>query len=511
MTSPPIPYSALPPGVDAQGTPRPPRKRGLADSEYAAVLAYGLAAVLVIGSAYLFTNRASTVPAGSAALALAILWLGLAPSFGYLLGKALDALPFLPILGANFALIYGLTVFSTDRTPGLLNARIVSPESLLLALTGLALLYAGFMLTKHLLPNLVKPLNLPTDFNHSWLRVMVWFLMAVHFAFLGIPALQQISAAAALQRPAGYVAFGLLYLLWKQRWLPLAQRLVLLCVCIPAELLWRFSTGALAQVVMFGLFFQIVIWYERRRIPWLLILGTVAFFVHLQPVKFEYRKYTYEHGRYAHLGLLGKAQLFVQLVGKYYSGGITSQSSAEGAAASRVAQIRVLSYVMSHSPEPIPYWKGKTYELLYASFIPRFLWPAKPMETVGQDFGHRYRLLADDDRITSINLPWMVEMYANFGTLAVLFGMPVVGMVLAFLTEKFGRSGMDYLNFIVGTTILFQASVDQENNLSLVFGSLLFTTVALSLYFHLGHWLSTPARAVRNEHPVRAFGRRVIG
>jgi hypothetical protein len=259
------------------------------------------------------------------------------------------------------------------------------------------------------------------------------------------------------------------------------------------------------------LFFQIVIWYERRRIPWLLIIGTAAFFIHLQPVKFEYRKYTYEYGRYAHLSLIGKAQLFAQLIGKYYSGGITTSSSAEGAAASRVAHIRTLSYVMSHTPEPVPYWNGKTYELLYASLIPRFLWPSKPTETLGQDFGHRYSLLAEDDRITSINLPWMVEMYANFGTLGVLFGMPIMGLAFAVLTEKFGRGGMDYLNFIVGTAILFQASVDQENNLSLVFGSLLFTTVALSLYFHLGHWLSTPARMVRHQVSVRPLDRRAIG
>jgi hypothetical protein len=493
MISPPVPYSAPSPGF-APPSPAAPAK-GLSDPQYSALLSYGLAAVLALGSVYLFTNRPWTLPPSSAGWALAIIWLGFAPTFVYLLGKSLDALPFLPILGANFALIYGLTVFSKDRTPGVVNSRIVSPESLVMALTGLALLYGGFMLTKHLLPNIVAPLNLPTAFDQSWLRGMVWFLMAVHFTFLVIPALQQLPSVASLQRPAGYAAFGLLYILWRQRWLPVGQKLVFLFICIPAELLWRFSTGALAQVVMFGLFFQIVIWYERRRIPWLLIIGTAAFFIHLQPVKSEYRKYTFQYGRYAHLNLIGKAQLFAQLIGKYYSGGITTSSIAEGGAASRLAHIRLLSYVMSHTPEPVPYWNGKTYELLYASLIPRVLWPSKPMETLGQDFGHRYGLLAEDDRVTSINLPWMVETYANFGTLGILFGMPILGFAFALLTEKFGRGGMDYLNFIVGTAILFQASVDQENNLSLVFGSLLFTTVALSLYFHLGHWLSTPARA----------------
>ena len=102
-------------------------------------------------------------------------------------------------------------------------------------------------------------------------------------------------------------------------------------------------------------------------------------------------------------------------------------------------------------------------------------------------------------------------MYANFGTLGVLFGMPLMGLAFALLTEKFGRGGMDYLNFIVGTAILFQATVDQENNLSLVFGSLLFTTVFLSLYFHLGHWLSTPARVVRHQISSRPVQRRAIG
>ena len=149
---------------------------------------------------------------------------------------------------------------------------------------------------------------------------------------------------------------------------------------------------------------------------------------------------------------------------------------------------------MARTPEPIGYWNGTTYKLLFTNLVPRFLWRNKPMERVGQDFGHRYGFLDDNDTITSINLPWLVEMYINFGTWGVLLGMPLVGCVFALLTEKLGRPGMNYLEFVVGATILFRLSIDQESNISLVAGPILLLMIALGAFFRAGYWINGPQR-----------------
>ena len=245
--------------------PRRPVAKGLSDAEYCSRMCYCGIGLTVVGSIYLLVNRGA-LPIGNALLALAIIWAGLAPVFVHLLSKAGadGSLPFLPLFGTSFGLIYGLTTFSTGRIPGQLSANVVTASALTMALTGLILLYAGFALTKYFSKGLVAPLSLPANYHPTWLRSLLWALLIAHMAYLYLPALRGFKSAAPMAEAAGYAGYGVLYLLWKQKRLPPIQTFLLLFVFIPAELLWRFTSGALAQVVVFGVFFQLIIWYERR-------------------------------------------------------------------------------------------------------------------------------------------------------------------------------------------------------------------------------------------------------
>jgi hypothetical protein len=476
-----------------------------ADAAYCLYMVYLLVAGLFAASIYLMTHRPETVSAGDGLLALAIVWTGFLPAAYYLLTSSDGALPFLPLFGASFSVIYGITVFSKSRTPGVLDSVVISSQALELALGALALFYLGFAVAKIYFPEAVRPLSFPRVYSDSWLRTLVWILVVAHLAYMYVPAIRKLPSVESFLDPAGYFAYGLLYLLWRRKRLPWGQSKIYWFVCLPMELLVRFSSGALAQIIVFFLFFQIVIWYDSRRIPWLLILGTVAFFVPLQPVKAEYRKYTFAYGRYANLDPVGKAKLFAQLAVQYYFGDTKRlESSSDSAASSRVADIRILSFVMAQTPEPVAYWKGATLALLFSKVVPRVLWPDKPSEFVGQEFGHRYSLLAENDHSTSMNLPWLVELYANFGPLGVFLGMPLAGLAFGLLTLKFARPGMNELEFIVGATMLFRTSVDLESNLSLVAGGFILFGVALISYLRIGFLLDRDGRRATHmtEVPV---------
>ncbi len=93
--------------------------------------------------------------------------------------------------------------------------------------------------------------------------------------------------------------------------------------------------------------------------------------------------------------------------------------------------------------------------------------------------------LAETERQLSFNLPWLTEMYANYGRVGVIVGMALVGLLFGFLERFLARPGTTPLEFVTGTTILLPLFY-QESNFSLMTGSLLPLTVSLWLYFTVG-------------------------
>jgi hypothetical protein len=117
---------------------------------------------------------------------------------------------------------------------------------------------------------------------------------------------------------------------------------------------------------------------------------------------------------------------------------------------------------------------------LATNLVPRFLWKDKPAETLGQWFGHEYRILEPDDSITSINLPWIVEFYVNFGPLGIMIGMAVVGIMMALLERFFLNPDMTEVEVIAGWALLFRLFY-QESNVSLMLGGLLLQVIFMGV------------------------------
>jgi hypothetical protein len=68
----------------------------------------------------------------------------------------------------------------------------------------------------------------------------------------------------------------------------------------------------------------------------------------------------------------------------------------------------------------------------------------------GQTFGHRYGLVFNTDNTTSLNMPQLVEMYANFGMVGVVFGMMALGLLYRLLMELFIHPEMGFGALIGG-------------------------------------------------------------
>ena len=144
----------------------------------------------------------------------------------------------------------------------------------------------------------------------------------------------------------------------------------------------------------------------------------------------------------------------------------------------RLNQMGLLLAVVSKTPSSVPYWYGETIYDIIPSMVPRILWPGKPIKRFGNDFGQRYGLLHHRDKATSLNLPWVVELYANFGSVGILVGMFVIGLAFGYienvLLNRDVETGTEVL--LIG---LFAPLSFPESNISLLWGGIILGWIAI--------------------------------
>lgn len=169
------------------------------------------------------------------------------------------------------------------------------------------------------------------------------------------------------------------------------------------------------------------------------------------------------------------------------------------AVAQRSALLDLFTDVVRQTPEAVPYWGGETYGSLIGAFVPRFLWPDKPVKMLGVTFGHRYHYLYENDWSTTINLPFLVEFYVNFGVIGVLVGMFLVGVIYATLERFVNVPGQGILVSVCGVGLLVPL-VGIEADFSMIFGGLLMNgALFYGAYRFAQLWLRRRGRSKRRE------------
>ncbi|MDZ8188199.1 MAG: O-antigen polysaccharide polymerase Wzy [Nostoc sp. ChiSLP02] len=431
------------------------------------------------GSFYLWEHCPPSLSSDKAILALNIIWLAFLPSIHYLLDRQRPPMPFLPLMGIFYANSFALPMFSHEKLGiGRWSQIHVSTESLQLTAIGLLAMLVSFYVSKFSLWKKVSYLKLP-NYSLTNLVIPVRLLVISHIIFsyfIKLPSVDQLSDAI------GNIGYGMFYILWSRGEKLSLQTKLIVGSCFLFDLLLRFVGGALANIGFIGTFMGIVIFYERKRIPFLLIGILLIFFITFNVVKGEYRQLTW-YGPYSNASPIEKAQLFIDITMKHYfnpENQSEKKESSTAAAMSRTAHIILFSNIIADTPKRIPYWNGESYLGILTKFIPRILWPNKPSEIIGNVFGRRYKYVEKNDYSTTINLPLMVEMYANFGALGVPIGMSLLGALFALFEQKLNSPKMGTLEIVIGIAVLYFFT-SHEWNFSLMFGSVF--NITLSIYF----------------------------
>lgn len=456
-------------------------------------LAICVAGFLIIASAGLFAMR--LVEGSIAALALGILWVSALPLFIHLIQKNPSATPFLPAIGGFYGLFFALPVFLIgfrwDSASEILMywrapLAAIRPEIVALVLFGIGGLIGGFYLARYFLFARVPALTFPRVVGGPRLRVLYWMLLVGHLAYLYWPALHGVPSLGQILVPVGTLAFAGFYLEWRRGRLARWQTALVILLFLTLKLYASVQQLFLTDFILLMGFILFVLWREKRFslvvIPMVLATIVLLSFSAVTAVR-----------NAAPPGLDRMAGAATELVRLFQTGETREQlhvgdQARFGALVHRTAHIWVFHIVADKSPDTVPYWNGVTYKPIMTAMVPRVLYPDKPEERTGGEFGRRYGFLTENQTATSVNLPWITELLANFGPLGVLIGMPFFGMMLGFLDRTLNASSMSDAEFLVGLTIIFPLAY-QESNFSVTAGSLPLLLIALSAYFIMGAYI----------------------
>ncbi len=437
----------------------------------------------------------------------AILWLlCVLPSLLYLRtpGARRPPLPFLPLLGLGFGTLYALQIVrGGDPVVGLIpppDPRHDYAAPVSLALKGWVSLLVAFAALRTLLPERRIKREAAIDTRRIHRQLLMGFaasvVLDVALSYVTLPT--AIRGIFNFALSAGFVCLGLLIVDFERGLLRRELRVALLA-CVGVFFAARLGSGLLEKLLTPLALILICSWIANRRVRLYVVVlvalltpGVVAF----KGVLLEYRD-RYWFAAVPLSPTERTAALIDILVDKIERVGIGG-TIADGmkTTAVRASADDLLSDVVIRTPFAVPYWGGHTYLSLVGLAVPRVLWPNKPQKTLGQDFGHRYGYLSTTDRYTSINLPYLVEFYVNFGEAGVVVGMFITGALLLLITRRFNVPGQNTTQSVFSLVLLLPLT-STEADFSLLFGGVFLNAVALYAFYVVLRRLARAPRPAR--------------
>jgi hypothetical protein len=464
--------------------------------------------------------RSPSLDFSLAAMATAIILLGVAPGI-WLLAQPIDRRPPFPLLamtGGFYALFFGGSVFlfyhvlKKEAGPAVLYRGVeidgISFTALLVVLVGLTVFYTSYAGAGYLLGRINCPrFRISQKQNGSATVILTWVLIATHLAYLVYPTFRSLPSVGQFIGPAGVLGLAIIYVEWRRKRVSWHHAAAAFLVFFPFSIAKNVADGYLTPIIMLTLAPLVLEFWLRGRVPWksLIALFLIAVFAYPLMTPLRDRFWAYESGR----PLIEKISLVAEsgwtIVSTVIGGCVLKNLPAgtspwetktckrfddtysEGYATlynglgTRMAHAGILSYVVDQTPKVVPFWNGETYKPLISSVIPRIIWSGKPEERAGNLFGRRYGFIEGDDQ-TSINMPWITELFANFGWPGIISGMAIFGALICLLERTLSDPSMTDLEVAIGLSILLPLFY-QDSNFSVMTGSVIPYTICIWIYF----------------------------
>jgi hypothetical protein len=469
-----------------------------------AALVFATLAIPAIFSYYNYSSR-------QLLLAMILLDVCLYPTFRFLALRE-QGMPILPVLCLAFAVQYATPIFTQE--PGipvafgflyLDDADIVAALSLaILGVCSLQIAYYslrnGKVLTR--IPRVSLTLNRKKAEIFCLSAFVLSLLLGRLQNSLSRETLLQFSAIIGLLQNQLLVAIGILaWLVFTGR--GKAWHKILLYVVTAVAAMKGFSTTMMESMMVPLAVLLMSKWFYTKRLPVSLLVVIGVLFLFLSPVKKNIRSAIVESGApaAAEVSATDRAGDWIsQAVGYWGEAFSGKRDLAESTsdAVSRTDLIHTFAHIYSLTPSSVPYQNGQTYSYLAIAWIPRAIWPEKPVANSANNFyAVAYDVSTEEGvKTSSFGATLIGEGYMNFGVPGVVIVMAFLGVVTSVLEDVFAgkESGPGGQAIFLATFVYFLNGIG--TSAELLFGGLVQNLVASCI---LLWWVR--ARPIRSRQP----------
>ena len=427
--------------------------------------------------------------------------------------KEHNRLPMVELIFLSYALQFSTPVFTLSNSIIIFSEKQSLPwstmlEVLLYVELGLLALMLGYfgLQSSHLLtkiPQIDIPLTPKSRNQYYWVGlVMGGGLLILDSAGIS-PLRGSFGAIGRVLSTQYYVALILLAFEVFESTQPLHKKNTIFYWTIGIGCVIGLITGLLENALIPLILVLLVRWQVNRSIPWRWIAVAMFAFMLLNPAKGEYRRVAWYSGIDA--GPWQKAQIWIDAITHSFDrvNGDNSSLTLEEKLREPFARLDLIhrfAWVRLLTPAYVPHYEGETYTYFFIAWVPRFLWPGKPIATTAtNDLDLDYKLKTPEQASTSISIGQLPEAYANFGIGGVVLVMFLQGIIFALFSAVFDGRHSD-----AGRAIYLVQMVFFLNGLGtttvVIFGGLLQNSLASTFILRLF--------TVRSNGSSSAFARR---
>lgn len=358
--------------------------------------------------------------------------------------------PLMPLLGAQYLVFYAFAIFFDDATLTLSGKTIPESSAIDMTLTCVLLSIIAIQLGYFAAGRALRLRFKLFQFSPSTRRLFLYAVATlVGAALLSVGEGTLLGwAPGTLSRPLSLilsvdVGVAILACLYYQDLLaPWQKGLAVFLVLLSVGL--GFIGGMFQNVVQPLVIWAMCRWIVKGRIPVLLIIGvTLAFFI-LQPVKGSYRSMALLSGR--NFSTMEKVGLYATLIEKQWFGTqddpVNLVLSGQTSAKNRLSLLMATAHYVEWTPEPFDYRNGSTLGYPLYGWIPRALWPDKPIAQQANKIlpvDYNFQSVTSQT-VTMFGVGHVAEVYINFGILGIIPLFFVFGMLYRIPELVMGRT-----------------------------------------------------------------------
>ena len=276
---------------------------------------------------------------------------------------------------------------------------------------------------------------------------------------------------------------------------------LLMCCLIPPSMIVAFTTGSkrffLMSLIMVALTHVLV----TRRIRARYVIGGLVAITLLYPLSQFFREVISLGRTLGPLAILQDPGRVLAQISEFLSGANFSEYVQAGlrATGNRLNLLGIVTVIVRDTPEIVPFQGGWTIGNAFLAFIPRIVWPGKPLITFGKWVTENYSA-PGTDVVSDTGASWVGELFFNFGFTGVILGMAILGVYFRALHESLFRADAPVPAVLASVAVLLCTVTTLEMGMIAPINGIVFTCgMIVMVHFFVRTFTapprSTPARA----------------